>query len=185
MIAISNRQRASLVGILILLAYSMLTYTITKNATLGVITDIISGLAVICIPLLMFSIFNTNNNKIVNYLYLISRFIEGILMIIGAIFILNPSLESYREFIYSDIHIYFFIIGALLFYILLYRTQVVPRFISIWGVIATVVLFIVTMVKLVGVNIEVLNLLVIPIVLNEIFLAIWLIVKGFNSEKLN
>lgn len=44
---ISNKQRASLVGVLILAAYSMLTYPITKNIPLGVISDIVSGLAVI------------------------------------------------------------------------------------------------------------------------------------------
>lgn len=110
MISISNRRRASLVGVLILVAYSMLTYTITNNITLGVITDIISGLAVIGIPLLLFPIFNADENKRLNYAYLISRFIEGILMLIGGIFILNPSLERYREIIYSDIHIYFLLL---------------------------------------------------------------------------
>jgi predicted membrane channel-forming protein YqfA (hemolysin III family) len=63
---ISNKQRASFVGILILLAYSMLTYTITNNKMFGVITDIISGLAVIGIPLLMFPIFSTTMNKTLN-----------------------------------------------------------------------------------------------------------------------
>ena len=67
MISISNRRRASLTGVLILLAYSMLTYTITNNITLGVITDIISGLAVIGIPILLFPIFNTDENKGMNY----------------------------------------------------------------------------------------------------------------------
>ena len=106
-INISNRQRASLVGILILVAYSMLTYAITKNITLGVITDIISGFAVIGIPLLMLPIFSTYENKRINYAYLVSRFIEGILMIVGGIIILNPSLEIYREIIYRDIQIFF------------------------------------------------------------------------------
>ena len=87
---ISEKHRAIAVGVLILVAYSMLTYTITNNKILGVITDIISGLAVIGIPLLMFPIFNTIENKRMNYAYLISRFIEGILMITGGIFILNP-----------------------------------------------------------------------------------------------
>ena len=182
---ISNRQRAVLVGILILAAYSMLTYTITNNKTLGVITDIISGLAVIGIPLLMFPFFNANENKKLNYAYLVSRFMEGILMLIGGIFILNPSLESYRDSIYSDIHIYFFIVGALLFYILLYRTRVIPRFISIWGVLATIILFIITIIKLFGVDLSILNALVLPMILNELFLAFWLIIKGFNFETIN
>ena len=185
MISISNRRRASLVGILILLAYSMLTYTITNNITLGVITDIISGLAVIGIPLLLFPIFNTKENKKTNHAYLVSRFIEGLLMIIGGILILNPSLESYREIIYSDIQIYFFISGALFFYILLYRTHIIPRFISVWGIIATIILFIITIIKLFGVDLNILNALVLPMILNELFLACWLIIKGFSFETID
>ena len=183
MISISNRRRASLVGVLILAAYSMLTYSITKNITFGVITDIASGLAVIGIPLLMFPIFNADENKRMNYAYLVSRFIEGILMIIGGIIILNPSLESYREIIYRDIHIYFFISGALFFYILFYRTQVIPKFISVWGILATLMLFIVTIIKLFGFDLPILQVLLIPIILNELFLAVWLMIKGFNFES--
>ena len=185
MINISNKQRASLVGVLILLAYSMLTYSITESIILGVITDIVSGLAVIGIPLLMFSIFNTDENKRLNYAYLVSRVIEGILMIIGGIIILNPSLESYREIIYTDIHIYFFISGALFFYMLFYRTQVIPKFISVWGILATIILFIVTIIKLFGINLSILNALLIPMILNELFLAVWLIIKGFNFETID
>lgn len=181
-ISISYRRRASITGVLILLAYSMLTYTITESICLGVITDIISGLAVIGIPLLLFPIFNANENKRLNTAYLGSRFIEGILMLIGGVFILNPSLESYREIIYNDIHIYFFIVGALFFYILLYRTQVIPRFISIWGIIATITLFIITIIKLFGIDLPLLNALVLPMIINELFLALWLIIKGFNYD---
>lgn len=184
-INISNKQRALIVGLSILVAYSMLTYSITKNITLGVITDIVSGLAVIGIPLLMFPIFNSDENKRLNYAYLASRFIEGILMIIGGIIILNPSLESYRDLIYRDIHIYFFISGALFFYILFYRTQVIPRYISVWGILATIILFVVTIIELFGINLTILNALLIPMILNEFYLAFWLIIKGFKFETID
>ena len=46
-IDIRKKHRAIIVGVLILVAYSMLIYTITNNIILGVITDIISGLAVL------------------------------------------------------------------------------------------------------------------------------------------
>ena len=180
--SIINKQRASIIGVLILVAYSMLTYSITKNTTLGFITDLLSGLAVIGIPLLLFSVFKASENKKLNYAYLVCRVIEGVLMIIGGIIILSPSLENYREMIYSDIQIYFFIFGALCFYILLYRTLIIPKFISVWGIIATLVLLIVTIIKLFGIESEILNALIIPIVLNELFLAIWLLIKGFNIE---
>ena len=75
-----------------------------------------------------------------------------------------------------------FIFGALFFYILLFRTQVVPKFISIWGIVASITLFIITIVKLFGIKIAILDILVLPMILNEIFLAFWLIIKGFNKE---
>ena len=74
----------------------------------------------------------------------------------------------------------FFVAGALLFYYLLYRSKLVPRFISIWGVIALVL--IVTMNILDLQNMSFGMLLALPIIGNEIFLAIWLIVKGFNPS---
>ena len=182
MTRISNKDSASLVGILIIVAYSMLTYTITKDITLGIITDILSGLAVMTIPLLLFPFFNTEKHKKLNYAYITSRFIEGILMIIGGIIILNPKLESYREMMYKTIQLYFFIAGALFFYALLYRTHIVPRFISVWGFLATIVLFAITILKLFGFNAPILDVLLIPMILNELFLAIWLMIKGFNKH---
>jgi hypothetical protein len=179
MITISNKNRAFIIGVLILAAYSMLTYSITKNILLGVITDIVSGLAVIWIPLLIYPVFNSKNNKLLTYVYVISRFIEGILMIIGGLFILNPATEGYREVIYNDIHIYFFILGAILFYVLFYRTQVIPKFISIWGIIATLILLAITILRLFGLDLPIFQVLLLPIILNEILLAVWLMIKGF------
>lgn len=70
----------------------------------------------------------------------------------------------------------FFVVGAMLFYYLLYRSQLVPRFISIWGVIGLVL--IVTMNILGNQNM----ILALPIIGNEIFLAVWLLIKGFSPS---
>jgi hypothetical protein len=57
----------------------------------------------------------------------------------------------------------------------------VPRFISVWGGLATLALLLVTVIKLFGVQYAPLDALVIPLVLNEVFLAMWVMVKGFNE----
>ncbi|TYQ18169.1 UNVERIFIED_CONTAM: uncharacterized protein DUF4386 [Acetivibrio alkalicellulosi] len=176
------RLRAILVGTLIIVAFSMLTYNITKHITIGVIADLISGLAVIGIAVLMFPLFNSAENKRINYIYLYSKIIEGILMIIGGVLILSPTLVGFRSVIYENIHVYFFIMGALFLYILLYRIRAIPRFISIWGICASVMLFIMIIIKLLGIRIDILDILLLPIVLNEFFLAFWLIIKGFNEH---
>jgi branched-subunit amino acid transport protein AzlD len=77
----------------------------------------------------------------------------------------------------------FFSLGALLLYYLLYQSELLPRFISIWGLIAAVLILALNFLSL---NIEVgigLGLIfALPVILNEIFLAIWLIAKGFNPS---
>jgi hypothetical protein len=181
---LSERKRARWTGALILAAYSMLTYQITGNVLLGFITDLISGLAVIGIPILLFPLLHKKGNIKMNKAYLGARIIEGILIISGGFFILNPSWVACRETIYNQILIHFFISGALLLYILLYVTRIVPRFISVWGIFATLILLVSTIFRLSGVASPVLDLLLIPMILNELFLAFWLILKGFRHTQL-
>ncbi|HKW72949.1 MAG TPA: DUF4386 domain-containing protein [Candidatus Dormibacteraeota bacterium] len=70
---------------------------------------------------------------------------------------------------------------------LLYRSQLVPRFISVWGFIAVVLL---ATGLAIGVGdptrgFQPSQLLVIPIILWELLFATWLIVRGFNPEAVH
>lgn len=76
----------------------------------------------------------------------------------------------------------FFSSGALLFYYLLYQTKLIPRFISLWGGIAVVLM---VAMSILGIdNIAVGMIFALPIIADEIFLALWLIVKGFNPSAI-
>jgi hypothetical protein len=80
----------------------------------------------------------------------------------------------------------FFILGALLLYSLLYKSRLVPRFISIWGLAAAAAL---AVANLLGVpdltqGFQPAMILYFPIVVSELLLAIWLIVKGFNPSAI-
>lgn len=74
----------------------------------------------------------------------------------------------------------FFSSGALLFYYALYQTRLVPRFISAWGLIAVVLVFAWNLLDAVGISINAAIVFGLPIILNEIFLGFWLIIKGFD-----
>jgi len=75
----------------------------------------------------------------------------------------------------------FFSLGALLFYYILYKSKLIPRVISIWGFIGVTLILILIFFK----NGMVVNMIfVLPIILNEIFLGIWLIAKGFTQPAL-
>ena len=67
---------------------------------------------------------------------------------------------------------------------LLYRSQLVPRCISVWGFIALVLLAtgLATGVGDVTRGLQPGQLLVVPIILWELFFATWLIVRGVNPS---
>lgn len=78
----------------------------------------------------------------------------------------------------------FFSLGALVLYASMFRQSVVPRFISIWGFVAASMIFFVGVMALVlptGLNNTIQLALGLPIILNELFLGAWLIIKGFRA----
>ncbi len=166
-------------GILILIAYSIVGSDNPNAKILGMVLEVISGLAVIGIAVLMFP-FLTPYDKKISLLYLALKGVEGILMVIaGVLFLIHTtSLLELRDQIYL-VHGYIFAIPALMFYYLLYKSKLIPGWISVWGVIAAILLIIVNLLE-VSKIIPVLEFLYFPIVLNEVVLAIWLMVKGFN-----
>jgi len=69
---------------------------------------------------------------------------------------------------------------------LLYQAKLLPRWISIWGLLGAPLYFASGMLSLIGL-IEPTSpfsiLLFIPAALLEMVMAVWLIVKGFNSPE--
>lgn len=177
-----NRKTAITVGLLILIAYCVLASTITESKILVMFFEVISGIAVIGISVLMFPIFKHYNNR-VTFSYLILKIIEGSLMIIAGILFLSSSdvLLGARVSIYVS-HTYIFIISAFMFYYLLYKSKIIPQWVSVWGVIAVILLLILNLLEITNSTIPklILGLGYSQIMLNEVFLAIWFMVKGFN-----
>jgi hypothetical protein len=74
-----------------------------------------------------------------------------------------------------------FCLGAAMYYYVFFRTRLVPRWLSGWGLISLVMLL--TMVVLImfgGEPSGTMLILAIPIALQEMVLAVWLIARGFN-----
>jgi len=78
-----------------------------------------------------------------------------------------------------------FIVGGIALYYLLLRSELVPRFISIWGLLAIGSLIVANALGTPDVTEEFgpAVLLYLPIILNELFLAGWLLVKGFTPPE--
>jgi len=178
-----HRKTAVIVGVLMLVAYSVIGSGNPEAKVLGMLLEAISGFAVIAIAVSMFPILKPYNKK-ASFWYVFLRIIEGGLLVVTGILFLsnNTSLLEIYDGIHT-MHGYIFGIAALIFNYLLYQSKLIPRWLSVFGVIATSLLIIVNLLEVTGIVSE-LMILKFPIFLNEIVLAIWLIAKGFNPSAI-
>ena len=80
------------------------------------------------------------------------------------------------------VSVFVFTLGGLMYYVLFYRSRLIPRWLSGWGILAIALLLAVWLVALFTHNpMTTYTVLALPLAVQEIVLALWLIVKGFAS----
>jgi hypothetical protein len=72
-----------------------------------------------------------------------------------------------------------FVLGALMFYVLLYQSRLVPRWLSAWGLVGATLYIVPPLGSMFGLS---LGVLMAPLALQEMVMAAWLIAKGFNTS---
>lgn len=120
--------------------------------------------------------------------------LEGTLYILGALISLvlvalsadpnaSAAVASVLELSYrvtwSQLIALPFIVGAFMFYTVLYRARLVPRWLSIWGLAGAVLYVMAPLAQMFGLN---LDFLMAPLALQEMVIAVWLIAKGFSPS---
>ena len=73
-------------------------------------------------------------------------------------------------------------LSALLLNYLLYRSRLVPRWLSIWGLAGAVLSLVNYLAQMFGIHLT--EIMFAPIGIQEMVFAVWLIVKGFNSSAI-
>ena len=174
-----------------------------KQVLTGVLLMVVLTASVVAIPIVMFPILR-KHNEILALGYVGARIFEGFFDVV--VYGLAPLLllTLSREFVEAGTPIdsYYqtsgalllalrdwasilenfpYALGALILNLLLYQSKLVPRWLSVWGLIGAVLMLAVGFFRMFGNSVL---YLAIPIILNELVLAIWLIVKGFNSSAI-
>jgi hypothetical protein len=154
------------------------------------------GVVVIILPLFR------RYNKTITYGYFTAAIMATVMMVIGAVFLLLqiPISDEFVKAGSGDTHYLqilstlcmkgnFFSyqtamaiwgLGGLLFCYLLYKSQLVPRFLSICGFIGYIIFISGSLLAMFGYSVDV--IMDIPGGLFELTLAIYLITKGFNPS---
>ena len=173
------------------------------NVILGALFIFIMGLALAMVPILLYPLFRKYNHVLALgavvfrgvfeavaytaqtalYLIFLTLSQESLLagpgetamfQHLGAIFL---QTDTWLAHILSIV----FSLGALMIYWIFYRTKLIPRWLSAWGLIGGLLYFISPMVGLFGTD---LGFLMLPLALQEMVLAFWLIIKGFNPNAI-
>jgi hypothetical protein len=82
--------------------------------------------------------------------------------------------------------LFMFSLSALILYLLLYQSKLVPTWLSVWGLAGGALLLVRALLEMFDQELSgvIQGILAAPIGLNEMVLAVWLIVKGFNPDAL-
>lgn len=133
------------------------------------------------------------------------RLAEGIIYMIGVICVLsivtlsdigtptNPNDQIIGELLLAGQHlalslipgVFAFSLGALMYNYIFFQSNLIPRWLSVWGLIAASLVFISGLLNLIGGSSmqEISEFMNLPNFVGEMVLAVWLIVKGFNLTE--
>lgn len=174
---------------------------------LGALFVLAMGLSLAMIPILMYPILKRQNETLaIGYVvfrgaletatYIITAFCWILSVALGrkvvqtgandpTLFAIGGALTDLGAA--SVITTIFFITGALMFYFLLYKSRLVPHWISVWGIVAALPYMasgLLVLFGAVGSGSTAETVLILPMFVQEMVLAVWLIAKGFNANAI-
>jgi hypothetical protein len=168
----------------------------------GALLELVLVLSVIGIAVLLFPVLRRASEGLA-LAYVGTRMVEAVLLLIAlisALVVLALSQDgvlstspaagdvalALRDWTYLLGSMVGLGVSAVILYSLLYRAALVPAWLSLWGLAGGVLILLRGVLEAYGVEFSAIvqGLLAAPIALNEMVLAVWLIVKGFNPAAL-
>jgi hypothetical protein len=177
---------------------------------IGSLLVLIMGLSLAFIPVVMFPVLK-HYNEVLALGYVVFRgALETVTYIAGVVgwMLLLPLSQAYVQagapdastfqalgaLLRKEAEISFtmttivFPLGAMMFYAVLYQSNLIPRWISVWGLIGVTLHLVATgvggMFTLTSGLLPLQDVLALPIFLQEMVMAGWLIVRGFNRSAI-
>ncbi len=167
---------------------------------MGTLLILIMGFALAMIPVVLFPIFKKENETLAIGAVLFRGALEAVAYIAVVISMLLLLTVS-RLYVYAaapdtsyfitlgtillEAGVWFgyivsfvFSLGALIIYFLFYKTNLIPRWLSVWGFVGAIIYIAEPVLAMFGSEFEILFA---PLALQEMVLALWLILKGFST----
>jgi hypothetical protein len=176
---------------------------------LGALMELILVVSAVGTATTMFPFLRKYNETIALW-HVCFRFLEAVIIMVGIISVLSLLTLS-REFVAAGapdtpafqvagtllkaVHDWTFLLGpnfilginTMMYSYIFFKTKLVPRFIPILGMTGATLVLLAALLEMFGVVQQVSvwgGILALPVAANEMILAVWLIVKGFNETVL-
>jgi hypothetical protein len=169
-----------------------------NQVVLGALLVLVMGLALAMVPVVMFPVFKKVNEVLALGCVVFRGALETVAYMAsaGAWLLLvelsrehaeaaspgAPHFQTLSALLAGPIPAYLtaivFSLGSLMFYYLFYQSRLIPRWLSVWGLVGAVLYLASPLLDMFGHGF---GLLMAPLAVAEIVLAVWLLAKGFSA----
>jgi hypothetical protein len=177
--------------------------TIVPRFTLATLCIVLMGLSLALMAIFLYPVLRKHNGALAMGMLVFRAPVEAIGYTLGAIGWLILSalsmlyvapgantavLQSVADVVVQvgdkigNVFTIFFITGASFLYISFYRTRLIPRWLSIWGLIAAVPYLAVDVLSFFHVESTTLQYLYGPLAIQEIVMGFWLVIAGLDKD---
>ena len=97
----------------------------------------------------------------------------------------GAAIKATQDWVGNGAYLFPWCIGAFIYYAIFYRTRLLPRWLSLWGLLGLALMLISTFGAMFGMRGSFSSMQILfnlPILVQELVLAVWLIIKGYDRE---
>ncbi len=177
----------------------------SSRLTGGAFLTLMMGISLVAMTVFLYPIFRKDSEELATGMVLFRGALEGtwyFVMALGFLALIalgneyiatgadSAALQSMGNVLYqfqvrlAVVGPILFLIGATCLYISFYRTRLIPRWLSVWGFIAVVAYIASTLLKFFHMDAGYGFYLEMVMAPQEMVMAVWLIVKGFNPSAI-
>ena len=166
-----------------------------NQVAVGALLLLVAGLALAMVPVVFWPVGKRYNETLAMGYVVFRGALESVIYIVTALGWLllialstEPDAAPLASFvrttetvIWDQVLAIPFVLGALMFYVLLYQSRLVPRWLSTWGLVGAALYIVSPLGSMFGLA---LGVFMAPLALQEMVMAVWLIAKGFNPPAI-
>ena len=175
----------------------------SPQLTGGAFLTLMMGISLMAMTVFLYPIFRKDSEELALGMLLFRGALEGTsyfvstlgvltLVVLGSEYVAtganSAALQSMGNVLYQSQDILapvasiVFLIGATCLYVSFYRTRLIPRWLTIWGLIGVVPYLANALLHFFHVNTGIGIYLEIPLGIQELVMGLWLVIKGFNLD---